>query len=34
MGGTGTLRPNRTDHYPIKYFKVIGKKDRRSYDDK
>ena len=32
VGGTGTLRANRTDHCPIKDIKVIGKEDRGSYD--
>ena len=32
IGGTGTLRSNRTDHCPIKDIKVIGKEDCGSYD--
>ena len=31
IGGTGTLRANRTDHCPIKDTKIIGKEDRGSY---
>ena len=32
IGGTGTLKANRTDHCPIKELKVITKEDRGSYN--